>query len=109
MELAERKVLARAVCASLDGTSPAALRMFAQALRVAGGPLDEFANSFAYLADAVQYEDVEGGLAELKLARDLRIAARHPDCGELLDRLDGVEAPPWPQLVVAIERAREAA
>ena len=106
MELEDRKVLARRVFASLDGTSPQALRMFAQALHVAGGPLARCATSFSYLADAVQYADVGGGLAELKLARDMRIAARHPECDDLLERLDGVESPPWPQLVAALVELR---
>ena len=106
MELEDRKLLARRVFASLDGTSPQALRMFAQALHVAGGPVAGFANSFDYLADAVEYADVTGGLAELKLARDLRIAARHPESDDLLERLEGVAQPPWPQLAAALVELR---
>ena len=41
------------------------------------------------------------------LARRLRLAARGPERAALLDQLEGVEAPPWPQIRAAIESLRD--
>jgi hypothetical protein len=42
------------------------------------------------------------------MARSLVTAARHPDCEALLDRLQVVESPPWPQLWGALIEIRGA-
>jgi hypothetical protein len=107
--LDDRRAVARSVFASLDGTPPLALRMFSKALALSGGPLGAVAESFDSFADSVEFANVTGDLAELELAHGLRFAARHPGLPDLLDRLEGVESPPWPQLAAALRAEREAA
>jgi hypothetical protein len=98
-DLAERKRLARDVFASLDGIEPAALRMVASGLSLATAPLRDLAIPLDCWADHLEREDVSGRLAVLSLARALRVIGRHP---ELLERLQGVEEPPWAAIRAAL-------
>jgi hypothetical protein len=77
----------------------------AEALSMAEQPLAEFSQPFDYWADALEFEDVTGGLAVLRMAVALKVAGRHPDAGALLERLENSEGAPWPQLRAAVERS----
>lgn len=96
-----RLELADEVFASIDGTPPAALRLLCYALR--GGPLAGFGWALDCYADVLEYPEVTGELARLKLAGALR-EAQHPpeELDELLERLDGITEPPWPALRKAL-------
>jgi hypothetical protein len=96
------------VFASLDEVPASALRMLARGLSLAERPLSEFAQSVDHYADCVEYEDIEGWLAELRLAHSAGVASRHPNCPDLLERLEGLEEPPWAQLREALLAARRA-
>jgi hypothetical protein len=104
------RALARAVLRSLDRATPEAVALLPVALKMAGGAGAEFASPFEYYADVLQDEAVGIGadhtLAEIAMTRALRVAARHPGCGELLDRLEGAESPPWPTLRNALLEVR---
>src|SRR5215207_5064012 len=95
MELDERKRLAEGVLAEVLRLPAPHVRAIGQALRLAGGAAGVFGTSFDYAADWIAFDDVEGWLAELKLAYDLDVVAHHPGCGELLERLEGAEVQPW--------------
>jgi hypothetical protein len=102
--LEERKALARDVFRSLDGTSPHAVRLLAGALRVAGPPLARFSSPFDSHADMLEH-GLSDWLAVLTMAGALgQVAAFHP---EVAARLEGLEAPPWPQLLAALRAVDE--
>lgn len=103
MTLEARTRLAREVFDALDVSAPA-LRLIAGTLAAAGGPLAQFADALDFHADVLEDPAVSGTLATLRLARDLRVVASRPDAGELLERLDGLEQPPWPELRAALEQ-----
>jgi hypothetical protein len=109
--LDERKRLADQISASLADTPPAAVRLLGRALMLAGGPLAEFGDAFDCVADALEFEDVTGELARLRLARALAVTARDSaSCEELVERLDGADEPPWPavrEAVAGLERTDE--
>jgi hypothetical protein len=65
----------------------------------------EFSQPLDYLADVLDDPALSGGLARLSMRRALRIAKRHRGCGELLERLEGVDEPPWPELHAALAHA----
>jgi hypothetical protein len=106
--LARRKELAEGVLSSVAGERPEAVRLFATGLAVAGEPLCEFAEPFTYYADELADPTLDGWLARLRMARALTVAARHPGCGGLLDRLDGTSESPWPELAAALELCKGA-
>jgi hypothetical protein len=108
MNLDDRKQLARDVLAGLNDLDPGALRMLAAGLSLAAGPLRELAQPFRYYADVLEYEEVEGWLAVLAMAHALDRMDRDPECGELIERLEDMEGPPWPQLREALETLRTA-
>jgi hypothetical protein len=97
-DLDRRKQLARDVLRSLDGIEASAIRMLAGGLSLVPAPLNELAQPLDYHADAVEHEDVSGDLATLRTARALRLIARHPECPELIERLEGLDAPLWASL-----------
>jgi len=100
--------LAEQVFASLDETPAVAVRLLAAALGLADGPVGRFASAMDYYADRREFGFEPGGLATIKLAYDLRRAASAPDCDELLERLDGTDAAPWPQIRAAVALLRDA-
>ena len=78
-ELEARKVLAREVFAALDGFSPSTLHTLAVGLSFAGPPLDELSQPFDYYANWVDDpETIDGPLAELRMARALKVMVRAP-------------------------------
>lgn len=107
MDMDERKQLARDVFASLAGVPWPAIRLLAAALRLSDAPISRFATPLECFADAVEYPAIEGELAEVLLASALRRGALFPGSDELLDRLDGVQAPPWPAVRAALTAIRE--
>ena len=74
-------------------------------LAVAGKPLCEFAEPFSYFADVLADPALDGWLARLRMVVALKVATRHPGCDELLERLDGVDESPWPELAAALRLA----
>lgn len=96
------EALARDVLESLDGASPAAVRLLASGLRLAG--LSELAGPFYLYATDREEEGVPGEITVLCMSRTLRVLTCRT---ELLERLEGVDEPPWPALAGALERARE--
>jgi len=109
MDMAERKELAQTVFESLEKEKvPAvALRLLASALYLADGPISRFATPLSCFADAVEFPQVTGELAEVLMASALRRAAIFPGSDELLDRLDGVQQAPWPTIKAALVAVRE--
>ena len=106
-DFARRTELADCVLNSLADESPAAVELLATGLAVADKPLCEFAEPFSYFADVLADPALEGELARLRMSVALSIATRHPGCAGLLERLDGVEEPPWPQLYAALVELRD--
>ena len=85
-----------------------ALETLAQGLRLAGAPLCELGQPLAYLAHALEDGDAAGdGLAVLSMSRTLRLMSAHPDCPDLIDRLEALDGAPWPQIRAALEAAAE--
>jgi hypothetical protein len=107
-DLARRKELAQDVLGSLAHQPPAALELLAAGLAVAAEPLCEFAQPFSYFADVLADPTLSGELARLRMSVALRFAAWHPGCAGLLERLDGVDESPWPQLAAALVEVRGA-
>jgi hypothetical protein len=106
-QLEHGKRLARGVLAEVYRLPAPHIRAIGQALRLAGGTAGRFDVAFGYAADVVEYDDVEGWLAELKLAGDIRDAVLYdPHCDELLERLEDVEVQPWIALRQALVAAR---
>jgi hypothetical protein len=102
--------LAGEVIAAIEGVPAVALEMLATALNAAGGPFGRLAWGLHYCATSRAAEERgEGfgyGLARIKLAYDLRCLMFNPAAtAELVDRLEGVEAPPWPQIRAGAEAA----
>ncbi len=94
-DLEHRKRLARGVFATLDGVPVPALRLLGRALEIAGRvgadkTLTSLGTTLDFFADSVEYDDVSGGIATLRMARDL---ARVPD--EFLEALADVDVQPW--------------
>jgi len=107
MIMAERKELARGVFASLDGVPSVAIRLLATALHLSDGPIARFSTPLSCYADAVEFPEVSGGLAEVLMASALRRVAVFPGWEEVLDRLDGVGQQPWPAIRTALIAVRE--
>jgi hypothetical protein len=108
-DLAWRKELAQEVLGSLASKPPAAVELLATGLAVASKPLCEFAEPFSYLADELADPTLDGGLARLRMAVALTVAALSPGCDALLERLDGVDESPWPELAAALVELRSGA
>ena len=81
------------------------MRSLAVSVALAEPPLREFAQPLDYLADALSDPALSGDLARLAMKRALRLARRDPRCGELLERLEGVAEPPWPEVRAALADA----
>ena len=54
-----------------------------------------------YLSDVLADPTLSGGLARLAMRRALRRIRQHRDVGVLLERLEGVDEPPWAELRAA--------
>jgi hypothetical protein len=98
---------ANRIFASLDDVPPAAVRILALALTLANRPLADLGQAFDYWAD--HREDpavISGDLARLRLSRAIRTTTRNPECERLLERLEGVSEPPWPEIREALLEAQ---
>lgn len=93
-----------AIFSSLEAAPPEAIRLLARGLTLAGPPLREFGQAFAYLATSREHAEPPSDLARLALRRAVRVTASHPRCPELLDDLERVTEPPWPQIREALVR-----
>ena len=108
MELEDRLRLARFVLGSLREMPVSAVRLLAAGLALSGGLVGRFSSAFDYYADVLEFPAVTSKLAVRKLAFDLHRAAFDPvGCDGLIERLDGVEAAPWPQLRTALVAVRD--
>ncbi len=103
----QRQAIAQEAFDGMAGIEPGALEILAQGLRLAEQPLGELSEPLSYYADVLASEDVTGRLAVLRLARSLRLIAAHPGCPELLDRLEGMDHPPWLQIRNALEATND--
>lgn len=103
----ERKRLARGALESLDGTPAVAVRLLASALGLADGPVRRFGQSLSFVADWLEFPDeIDGGLATLTMAYALgRFEWDPAGTDDLIGRLEGVDAPPWPAIREALMRA----
>jgi hypothetical protein len=104
--LERREELAETVLGSLAGEHPEAVKLLATGLAVASEPLCEFAQPFSYYVDEMADPTLDRALARLRMARALTVAARHPGCAGLFDRLDGASEPPWAELRAALLELR---
>ena len=93
------------ILGALAGWDPSAVRSLSTTLALSEPPLRAFAQPFDYAADAIEDPRLSGDLARLSTRRALRLVARDPRCGELLERLEGVDEPPWPQVREALAGA----
>ena len=93
------------VLRSLGDWHPAAVRSLAVSVGMAEEPLRGFGQALDYFSDALSDPAISGDLARLSMRRALRLAGRHPRCGEVLERLEGVAEPPWPQVRAALAGA----
>lgn len=101
-----RTQLGRGVLVAL-GSDPVPVGLLAAGLGLTDGLLHMLALPLHYQAGALE-RGGSNGLAELTMQRAIRIMARHPDCGELLERLEDVDAPPWDAPREALVAEREA-
>lgn len=108
MTLAHRLDVARALLSAFEPMHPSTLRTLAIGLSLAGEPLSKISDPLDCAADSFEHEDVDGRLAELKLAWALRQMARHPATPRLLERLGDLPGPPWECLRAALADVREA-
>ena len=90
------------IFASLASWHPSAVRSLSTTLALSEPPLRAFSQPLDYLADALADPALSGDLARLSMRRALRLTVRHPRCGELLERLEGVDEPPWPEVRAAL-------
>jgi len=104
MERDELRRLSRWVLASLEDVPAVAIELLAEGLRLSGGTVSKFSQPFASYA-----LDGHDGIAAIQMGYALRqVGLYAPDCDELVERLDGVDAAPWPRLRAALETLREA-
>jgi len=104
MQRDELRRLSRWVLASLEDAPAVAIELLAEALRLSGGTVGAFSQAFASYA----LDDHDDGIAAIQMDRALRLVGWYAgDCDELLDRLDGVDAAPWPQIRAAIVAVRD--
>jgi hypothetical protein len=89
---------------SLSQWQPGAVRSLAVSLAWADEPLAGFSLAFDYLSDALDDPSLSGDLARLAGRRALRLARHHSRRDELLERLEGVDEAPWPQVRAALAR-----
>ena len=95
--------LSRWVLASLEDAPPVAIELLAEALRLSGGTIGEFSQAFASYA-----LDGHDEIAAIQMNLALRRAAWYaPDSEELIERLDRVEAAPWPRVRAALVAVRD--
>jgi hypothetical protein len=105
--LEERKRLAGYVFAGLAGVPAVSVRLLASALELSAGPVARVSQLLDSFADTLEFADVDEALATLQLAWAMQVVARDEGCDELLERLVGVQAPPWPQLRAALVAVRD--
>jgi hypothetical protein len=90
------------VLQSVSDWDASAVRALSVALAWSAEPLRLFARPLDYWADVLDDPSLSGDLARLSMRRALRIAKCHRGCGELLERLEGVTEPPWPEVRAAL-------
>jgi hypothetical protein len=89
---------------SLSHWHSGAVRSLSVSLGWAEEPLRFFAQPFDYLSDALDDPSLSGDLARLAGRRAMRLARHHSRRDELLERLEGVDEAPWPQVRAALAR-----
>jgi hypothetical protein len=87
---------------SLADVPAVAVELLAGALRLSGGPLARFSPAF----ESVAIDGSPSDIARIQLRRALRLVSAD-ELDELVGRLDGVEAAPWPQIRAALVAVRE--
>jgi hypothetical protein len=88
------------VLQSVSDWDASAVRALSVALAWSAEPLRLFARPLDYWADVLDDPSLSGDLARLSMRRALRLAGPHR--GELLERLEGADLPPWVALRAAL-------
>jgi hypothetical protein len=79
----------------MDGLTPSTLRMLAVGLSYAREPLPQFSSAIRYYADKVEDPAIiDGFLAELKMAHDRGVVARHAGVDDLRVGCSDITAQP---------------
>jgi hypothetical protein len=96
---------ADAVLAALGEGSAQSVRRLALGLTIAGGPLSGLGRALDSHADALEFDDVSGQLANLAMRRAVRRAALYD--GELVVQLEDAREGFWRAVREAIVDERE--